>query len=106
MSLLRRRRQILLPGGRDLRAGNLDENGRPRRPRALAGVHLDLARKAVALAPVAACAGGDDVLPDRLAAAAAGDHVVDGEPRLARAAVLAGPGVAGEHRPPRDLAPV
>src|SRR3954447_18450618 len=69
-------------------------------------MHPDLAGQAVALAAVAGRAGGDDVLPDRLAAATAGDDVVDGEPGLARAAVLAGPGVAGEHRPPGDLAAV
>ena len=70
------------------------------------GVHLDLARQAVALAAVAGRAGGDDVLPDRLAAAAAGDDVVDGEAGFARAAVLAGPGVAGEHGAAGDLAAV
>ena len=51
----------------------------PGRPRPVARVHRDLARQAVALLAVAGRAGGDDVLPDRLAAAAAGDHVVDGE---------------------------
>ena len=51
-------------------------------------------------------AGGDDVLPHRLAAAAARDHVVDGEPGRLVAAVLAGVGVAGEHRLAGDLAPV
>ena len=69
-------------------------------------VHLDLAREAVALAPVAGGAGGDDVLPDRFAAAAAGDHVVDGEPGLLRAAVLAGPGVPREDRPAGDFSAV
>ena len=69
-------------------------------------VHLDLAGQAVALAAVAGGAGGDDVLPDRLAAAAAGDDVVDGEAGLARAAVLAGPGVAGEDGAAGDLAAV
>ena len=70
------------------------------------GVHLDLAGQAVALAAVAGRAGGDDVLPDRLAAAAAGDDVVDGEAGFARAAVLAGPGVAGEDGAAGDLATV
>ena len=43
---------------------------------------------------------------DRLAAAAARDHVVDGQPGLSLAAVLARPRVAGEHRLAGDLAPV
>src|SRR5207244_5411262 len=64
-------------------------------------------RQPVALLAVARAAGGDDVLPDRLTAAASRDDVVDGEPgvRLA-AAVLAGPGVAREHRLAGDLATV
>lgn len=69
-------------------------------------MHVDLAGEAVALAAVARGAGGDDVLPDRLAAAAPWDHVVDGEAGLGRAAVLAGPGVAGEDGAAGDLAAV
>ena len=67
---------------------------------------MDLAREAVALAAVAGGAGGDDVLPDRLAAAGAGDYMVDGEAGFGRAAVLAGPGVAGEDGAAGDFAAV
>src|SRR4029077_16794217 len=103
---LRRLREVLLPGRRDLRAGDLDEDRRRGRLRRLCRVHLDPAREAVALAAVAGGAGGDDVLPDRLAAARAGDDVVDGEAGFGRAAVLAGPGVAGEDGAAGDLAAV
>ena len=67
---------------------------------------MDLPRQAVPLAAVAGGAGGDDVLPDGFAAAGAGDHVVDGEAGFGRAAVLAGPGVAGEDGAAGDLAAV
>src|SRR5206468_12025482 len=62
--------------------------------------------EAVALAAVAGRAGGDDVLPDWLAAAGAGDDMVDREAGFGRAAVLAGPGVAGEDGAAGDLAAV
>ena len=71
--------------------------------RLVARVHLDLRRRAVALPAVARRAGGDDVLPGARAAAAARDHVVDRQMR-GPAAVLAGPRVAREDRPPRDPA--
>src|SRR5512133_2467908 len=100
------RGQIWLPGVWDVGAGDADEDRRPRCPGLGAWVHLDLAREPVSLAAVAARAGGDDVLPHRLAAAAARDHVVDGKARLARAAVLAGPGVTRQHRLAGDLATV
>src|SRR5690349_9172736 len=100
------RGQILLPGRRDAGGRDLDEDVRPRRLRCLLGVHVDLLGQAVALAAVAGGAGGDDVLPDRLAAPTAGDDVVDREAGLAGAAVLAGPGVAGEDGAAGDLAPV
>ena len=61
---------------------DLDEDRRRRGLGVLLRVHLDLAGEAVALAAVAGRAGGDDVLPDRFAAAAAGDDVVDGEAGL------------------------
>ena len=76
----------------------------PGRARLAARVHAGLDRRAVALAPVAGRAGGDDVLPDAGAAAAARDHVVDRQVG-GRAAVLAGPGVAGEHGAARDPPP-
>src|SRR5215210_5726684 len=95
--------QVLLPGRRDRRRGELDEDVRARDPRLHARMHVDLVREAVALAAVAGRARGDDVLPARAAALRARDHVVDGEAR-ARAAVLAFPAVAGEHRAARDLA--
>src|SRR5882757_5725219 len=69
-------------------------------------MHMDLPRQPVALLAVAGGAGGDDVLPDRLAAAGAGDDVVDGEAGFGRAAVLAGPGIAGEDGAAGDLAAV
>ncbi len=98
--------QVLLPGRRDPGAGHLDEDGWRRRLRRCARVHLDLSRQPIALAAVAGRASGDDVLPDRLAAPAPGDHMVDGQPGLAGAAVLTGPSIAGQYRPPSDLAPV
>src|SRR4051812_36147772 len=67
------------------------------------GVHVGLDRRHVALAAVAGRAGGDDVLPRGLAALRAWDDVVDGEAG-ARAAVLAGPAVAGEDGAAGDLA--
>ena len=48
-------------------------------------------------------ARGDDVLPDRLAAAAARDDVVERQPAAADAAVDAAPAVAREERAARDL---
>src|SRR6201999_1674263 len=67
---------------------------------------MDLPRKAVALLAVAGGAGGDDVVPGGGASAGAGDDVVDGEAGFGRAAVLAGPGVAGEDSAAGDLAAV
>src|SRR5688500_13651991 len=95
--------QVLLPGRRDRRRGELDEDVRARRARLLARVHVDLVREPVALAAVARRAGGDDVVPARAAALRARDHVVDGEAR-AGTAVLALPAVAREHGAPGDLA--
>jgi DNA gyrase subunit A len=103
---LRSGRKVLLPVTRNARAGHLNEDRWPRCLGSVLGVHVNLPRQAVALSSVAGCAGGDDVLPDRLAAAAAGDHVVDGEAGFARAAVLTGPGVAGEDGAAGDLAAV
>src|SRR5438477_2077400 len=58
--------------------------------------HVRLPQRATALLVIAALARGDDVLPDVLAAAVAGDHVVEGEVVAALAAVLAGVVVADE----------
>ena len=69
-------------------------------------MHTGLVRRPVALAAVARGAGGDDVLPDRQAAAAARDDVVDGQAVGLVAAVLAGPRVAGEDGLAGDLAAV
>src|ERR1700759_5088865 len=69
-------------------------------------MHVDLPGKPVALLAIAGGAGGDDVLPGGSAAAGAGDDVVDGESGFGRAAVLAGPGVAGEDGAAGDLAAV
>ncbi len=60
--------------------------------------------KPVALAQVARRARGDDVLPHRLAAARARDHVVERQPAAGRAAVDAAPAVTREERAARDLA--
>src|SRR5262249_21713436 len=73
-----RSRKVLLPRWGNTRARDLDEHRRPRRLRFVLRMHVNLARQAVALAAVAGCAGGDDVLPDGFATAAAGDDVVDG----------------------------
>src|SRR5688572_13375362 len=95
--------QVLLPGRRDRRRGELDEDVRARRAGLLPRVHVDLVREPVALAAVARRAGGDDVVPARAAALGAWDHVVDREART-RPAVLALPAVAREHRAAGDLA--
>src|SRR5258708_19607998 len=58
--------------------------------------HARLPQRPTALLVVAALARGDDVLPDVLTAAVAGDHVVEGEVVAALAAVLAGVVVANE----------
>ena len=54
-----------------------------------------------ALPEIAWRAGGDDVVPGRLAAARARDQVIEGQV-LARAAILAGEAVAQEHVEPRE----
>src|SRR4051795_12574443 len=56
--------------------------------------HAGLGQQVVLLLRVASTAGGDDVLPDVLSAAGAGDHVIEVLRR--RRAVLARPAVAGE----------
>src|SRR6185312_10537247 len=98
-------RQVLQPGLRDRRAGDVDEDLRARGAGGAARVHAGLTGQAVGLAAVARGAGGDDVVPAGGAALGAGDHVVDRQVRT-RAAVLAGPAVAREDGPPRDLAAV
>src|SRR5215210_3276404 len=95
--------QVLLPGRRDGRRGELDEDMGARRVGLHARVHVDLVRQPVALAAVARRAGGDDVVPPRASALGARDHVVDREAR-AGAAVLALPAVARKDGAPGDLA--
>src|SRR3954453_13923834 len=95
--------EVLLPGRRDRRRGELDEDVGVRRARLLARVHFDLVREPVALAAVARSARGDDVVPARSAALRARDHVIDREAR-AGPAVLALPAVPGEDGAARDLA--
>ena len=56
------------------------------------GVHAGLAGQAIALAPIAGRARGDDVLPAGGAALGARDHVIDGQVG-ARATVLAHPAI-------------
>src|SRR5262249_37489476 len=71
--------EVALPATRDLGRREADEEDGRGRPRRLTQLHLDLVRQAVPLAQVAGRAGGDDVLPDRLAAARARDDVVEGQ---------------------------
>ncbi len=59
--------------------------------------HPRLPGRAVALMDVAAQAGRGDVVPTVAAAAAAGDHMIDGEPLTLTAAVLAAVPIAMEH---------
>ena len=58
----------------------------------------------VALAQVARRAGGDDVLPDRLAALRPRHDVVEGEAAVRRPAIGTAPAVTREEGPARDLA--
>ena len=80
-----------------------EEHGR-RRPRRPLQVQPGVLEQAVALAQVARRAGGDDVLPDRLAPLRARHDVVERQPAAGGAAVDAAPAVAREERAPRDLA--
>src|SRR4029079_10065226 len=91
------------PAMRVPRRGELDEEHGLGRPRRVLQLHADLLERAVALPEVAGRAGGDDVLPDRLAALRARDDVVEGEPSARGAAVDAAPAVAGEEGAARDL---
>src|SRR6478752_3826224 len=91
------------PAVRDPRCGELDEEHGLGRLRRVLELHADLLERAVALAEVARRTGGDDVLPDRLAALRARDDVVEGEPPARAAAVDAAPAVAGEEGAARDL---
>ena len=100
----RRAREVLLPDLRDRRRREVDEEHRRRRPRRPLQVQARVLERAVALAQVARRAGGDDVLPDRLAALRARHHVVERQPAAGGAAVDAAPAVAGEQRAARDLA--
>src|SRR3954447_7679689 len=70
-------------------------------------LHPALVRQAVALAQVAAGAGGQDVGPARPPAARAGDQVVEGQlvRRVALEAVLAAEAVAQEDVEPRERRP-
>ena len=70
-------------------------------------LHPALVRQAVALAQVAAGAGGEDVGPARPPAARAGDQVVEGQlvRRVALEAVLAAEAVAQEDVEPRERRP-
>src|SRR4051812_41367475 len=83
-----RRDQVGLPRRRGARRGDSDEDRGARRAGPAAGMHADLLGEAVSLLAVAGRAGGDDVLPDRLATPAPRDDVVDGEAGLVRSAVL------------------
>ena len=71
------------------------------------GLHAALVRQPVALAQVAARAGGDDVAPGGLAAPRAWDDVIEGQlrRRMGAPAVLAGEAVAQEDVEPRERRP-
>src|SRR5919197_176061 len=96
--------QVRLPTIRDPRRREVDEEDRSGRLRLRPERHRDLLRQAVALAHVARRARGDDVLPDRVATAAARHDVVEGQLAAGSAAVHAAPAVAGEQGAARDLA--
>src|SRR5581483_5778406 len=68
--------EVLLPDRRNPRLGHVHEDRGAGGLRLALGLHARLARKAVALAPVAGGAAGHDVVPGRVAALRAGDHVV------------------------------
>src|SRR5690606_41612692 len=85
-----RLRQVLRPDRVDV--GHHAVGAGEHEPRGVglpAQAHVGLLRRAVALLGVARLAAGHDVLPGGGAAAAAGDHVVEGQVVGAAAAVLA-----------------
>src|SRR5262245_49733140 len=82
----------------------MDEEHGSRGPRLSPQVQAGVLERPVALAQVARRAGGDDVLPDRLASLRARHDVVEGQPAAGAAAVDAAPAVAREEGAPRDLA--
>src|ERR1051326_5524830 len=95
--------EVLRPAVRDARSRELDEQHRLRRPRRRPQLHARLLQRPVALAQVARRAGGDDILPDGLAAFRTRDDGVEGQPAARGAAVHAAPAVPCEQRPPGDL---
>src|SRR5215831_20955239 len=95
--------QVRLPAVRDPRRREVDEEHRRRRLRLGAERHRDLFGQAVPLAHVAGRARGDDVLPDRVAAPAPRNDVVERQLASCRPAVHAAPAVPGEQGPARDL---
>ena len=70
----RRAREVALPDLRDRRRRQMDEEHRCRRPRQPLQVQARVLEQPVALPQVARRTGGDDVLPDRLAALRARDR--------------------------------
>ena len=97
--------QVLLPGRGDRGLATWMKTVAPAPWARFAGASGSLAAAGL-LAAVAGSAGGDDVLPDGFSTAAPGNHVIDSQPGLAGAAVLASPSVARQHRSPSDLPPV
>src|SRR5579884_1339937 len=69
--------QVLKPGRRDRRAGDVDEHRRVRGAWLAQQLHPHLTRQRVALAAVARRTRGDDVVPAGAAALGLRDHVVD-----------------------------
>src|SRR5438876_3759477 len=98
------RLEIRLPALGDRGRREPDEQHRRGHARQLAQLHRDLVQQPVALAQVARRARGDDVLPDRAAAAAARHDVVERQAPGGAAAVDAAPAVTRKERPARDLA--
>ena len=94
--------QVLAPGLGNVLGGEPDEEDGCRRPRHGAEAHARLLEQPVALAMVARCARGDDVLPDRCAATRARDDVVERQAVAAGSAVPALPAVPGEQHAAGD----
>src|SRR5262249_13306326 len=95
--------QVRPPAVRDLRRREADEEDRGGRARLRPQLEPALLERPVSLAQVARRAGGDDVLPDGVAAARTRHDVVECQAPAGRPAVDAAPAVTGEERAPGDL---
>src|SRR3954466_6299650 len=95
--------EVRRPRRRDARRRKLDEEDRLRGPRLRLQLEPRLLQRSVPLAQIARCTGRDHVLPHRLAALRARDHVVERQPSRGRPAVDAAPAVAREEGATGDL---